>query len=443
VRSLLLVLAGLLVAAAPADAQAPVLTARGDSALARGDTAAARAAYASAVRSDSAASRALYQLGMLQPPGSAAAIALFERYTRLEPDDAWGYLAVGRAHEDAGALDAARAAYAAALRLEPADPEIAAAARRVAGTPAPRWTVEPVSGATGDSDGNRSLRLGAVAQLTAADSLQIGLAAVRSSVRDGWSGAAAWDLRAAVTYRPLRRLAFEAAAGAMRVQPDASFDGMAFAAARVEPVAAARMRWRPEHGPTLDLRLRHEPLAATPLLLASAVLVSEARATADLPVAGPLRIRGHGRLGSLREPDARTNRRTTWGAGAVLRAQSGAELSALYARTSYTEPSQAGYFAPARIDALDTGVYWEHYDWYPLTLALDAGGGIERITPHDGPAGAWQPALRLWSLASWRATDRAELRLELEAYRTQVAEVATSPGTWQWGSVSLGVVWRR
>lgn len=440
----LLLLAGLLAAAVPAAAQAPALTARGDSALARGDTTAARAAYEAAVSADSTASRALYQLGTLHPAGSAAAIMLLRRYVQLEPDDAWGLLALGRALEQAGSSEAAHNAYVAALRLEPGEAEFVAAARGAGIEPARRWTVEPVSGASGDSDGNRVVRAGAAASFAAGGRLRLGLSAARVAVDDEWSSATAWEGRVRGEYQPLPRLTVEAAAGALRIQPDAAFSGTAFGAVRTAAVAAARARWRPENGPTLDVRLRHEPLAATPQLFASGVVLTEARATADFPLAGPLRVRGLGRLGSLREPHGiHTNRRTTWGAGPVLRGRSGTELSALFATTSYSDPSDAGYFAPDRIDAVDVGVYWEHYGWWPVTLALDLGGGVERVTQHESPAGDWQPALRLWSQASWSATDHAELRLEVEAYRTQVAEVATSPGTWQWGAASLGLVWRR
>jgi hypothetical protein len=322
---------------------------------------------------------------------------------------------------------------------------------------APAWTIEPVSAVSGDSDGNRGTRLGGGVTVAAADSVRLGISILRLAATDDWSGADSWQARLTAAYRPLRRLSFEAAAGAVRVRPDAAFDGTEHAAPWTGAVASARVRWRPTHGPAVDLRMRHEPLAASPLLLASAVTLTEARATTDLPVGGPLFVRGMARLGALREPATATaapaghvsrasrptNRRTTWAAGPLLRSAGGSELSVLYARTSYESPSLAGYFAPARIDAIDAGIYHEHYGWWPLTLALDIGGGVDRVTPHDAATGSWQPTLRLWSQTSWAASDRTELLLELEAYRTQVAQVAASPGTWQWGSVSLGVAWRR
>jgi hypothetical protein len=438
----------LLLAVVPASASAQAeggtarLRARADAAFARHDSASARAAYEALLRLDPAHSRAVYQLGRLQPPGSAAALRLFRRYTELEPADAWGFLALGVAYEDAGERAAARAAYAAALALEPGSPEMRAAAARVASKPARTVALEPVARFSTDSDGNRMTRAGLSGGVAVADSVTVGAALSRLEVSDGFTRVRGLEGTLAAEWRPLRALLLQGRAGAL---------GMGGASAvPLEAVGQLRVRWRPERGPAIDVRARREPLTATPQLVAAPVVLSEARATIEVPVVSVLRARGMTRHGRLSAP-GEANERTSWSAGPVLRLGT-AELAGSWARTTYARPSTAGYFAPRSVEALDAGVYFEHYGWWPVTLVLDAGGGVERVTPHTdrvlpqrptAAAGEWQRALRLWSQLSWAVTEHGELRLEVEAYETQVGDVvAAGAGGWRWGSVGLSLMWR-
>ncbi|HUH12227.1 MAG TPA: tetratricopeptide repeat protein, partial [Longimicrobiales bacterium] len=129
-----LTLPAALAAQAPPAGEVPALLARADSAFERGDSAAAARGYAAVLDADPANSRATYQRARLLPPGSPEAIRLFRRYTALEPDDAWGFIALGQSLLDAGAPADAVAAFAEAERIEPGTREAALGqARALAG----------------------------------------------------------------------------------------------------------------------------------------------------------------------------------------------------------------------------------------------------------------------------------------------------------------------
>jgi hypothetical protein len=200
----------------------------------------------------------------------------------------------------------------------------------------------------------------------------------------------------------------------------------------------------------MDVRVRREPLQATPHLFQTPVILSEARGTIELPFVSVLHLRGFGRYGQLAAPDE-VNERTTWGGGPTLQLPAGVELNSSYARTAYARPTTAGYFAPQRVDALDAGLYAEPSPWGPFSLVVDVGGGAERVTRYSADdsgggilsGGDWQPALRLWMQASWALGAVGEIRVEVEAYQTQMADAVTSDASmWRWGSLGLSTVWR-
>jgi hypothetical protein len=436
-RAAALLLAALLLAP-PAGATAQTgdaaqLLGHADAAFRAGDTAAARAGYEAVLRVEPDNSRAVYQLALLLPAGAADRIRLLRRYTALEPADAWGHVALGEAYEHAGEEAAAREAYATALALAPGDAEIRAAhARLDARARRGRLAFAPGGRMTGDSDRNRTARAEISGAITVADGMSVGLAAAHVQVTDGVANVSGWEGVLTGEWQPDRALLVLARAGALAVSDDAG-------ASAHEPIVHARLRWRPERGPAADVRVRHEPLTGTPRLLATPVVLSEGRAVVELPVLSALHARGHARHGRLRA-DVEANTRTSFGGGPVLRLTPALELNASGTRLSYARPSAAGYFAPRQVDALDAGLYLEHYGWWPLTLALDIGAGAERVTRFGAPAGGWQPALRLWSQLSREFARGGELRLELEAYETQTGEVPEDrPGAWRWGALAFSV----
>jgi hypothetical protein len=329
----------------------------------------------------------------------------------------------------AGELEAARTAYQAALKLQPGDAEMQHSLRSVNAQAGHVLALEPVARVSGDSDGNRTSRTGIEAVANISDHTSLGLAVTHVRVTDDVARVSGWEGLLSGEWQPQRALRFETRAGAVQV--------MSAGGDVVKGVAHARLRWRPEHGIAVDIRARHEPIAVTPRLYDTQIVLSELRATIDVPVVAAMRVRGFGRVGRLSDPFT-ANRRTSFGAGPVLRLAPASELSAGYARTRYARPSEAGYFAPSSIESIDAGAYHEHYALWPLTIALDLGGGVERATLHGAERASWQRALHLWSQASWAIADRSELALEIEAYESRIGDATpATTGQWRWASVAL------
>jgi hypothetical protein len=205
-----------------------------------------------------------------------------------------------------------------------------------------------------------------------------------------------------------------------------------------EGVARARARVGVGDG-AVDLRLRREPIAATPLLLGTPVISTEARGTLDLPLPGPFLARALGRFGTL-TGRSDENQRVGFGGGLAARAGELTEIALLYQQTAYDAPSSAGYFAPERIESLEAGGYSEYYGAWPLTLAVEAGVGVERITEWRATSASWKPAFRLWSMVAWELDSGGELRLEAEAYDTRAGTaIVPDAAAWRWGSISTSI----
>src|SRR5262249_14514141 len=85
---------------------------RADAAYYAGDRELARTLYQSVLASDPNNSRAVFQLARLLKPNSIEAIALLQRYVKLEPSDAWGYMALGDALAASGEVNEAVTQYA-------------------------------------------------------------------------------------------------------------------------------------------------------------------------------------------------------------------------------------------------------------------------------------------------------------------------------------------
>src|SRR5262245_25401938 len=113
----------LLFAAFPTAAQAQNLQ-RADAAYDAGNRELAQSLYRAVLASDPDNSRALFRLSQLLPAGSAESIALLGRYVKLEPQDAWGYMALGDALGRAGEVDEAVEQYRLARRIAPAETDV-------------------------------------------------------------------------------------------------------------------------------------------------------------------------------------------------------------------------------------------------------------------------------------------------------------------------------
>jgi len=500
--------------------------AQADSAWGADDRARARVLYGEALARDSTQSRAVFRLAQLETD-PVRALVLFRRYVALEPDDPWGHMAegdqlgrMGRVEEGLGAYATAhslapderdvalgraklleragRAREAAAqlsawtmrhpndgeswdvlgrLRLRSSRPKAAiealeeAAERRVPGSDkrlaaaramaAPSITPEVTT--FGDSDGNRTTRLGGSLDFMPLDGVRLGARvhqqditsdvetapegpqqppgpppAPRSppsrSPRDVVRGT---DLGLHLSAVPAPAVRLSVDAGATRY--DASANATPWTASRVK--ARVRARTSPA-GPSLDLRAERGPVGFSSLLIANRVLRSEGRVTLDIPLS-VLRLRGTGWLGQFEAMSEPANSRAGAEVAVVGSLGSGrVQPSVNYRLGGYQRPSTAGYFAPQRAETVEGGLYVEGSEDETWSLAADLGGGKQRVTEHGGAPGPWSTVWRAWASAAFAIGPSRSWFLEVEAYDAPFSlESAVTAGSWRFLSVSSGIRW--
>jgi tetratricopeptide (TPR) repeat protein len=411
------------------------LLARADSAWAAKAESVAAREYAAVLAADPENSHATYRLAQLTRDDPIAALRLFQRYVELEPEDPWGYMAVGEALARAGRYAEALRSYDAALRLAPGEPEAVAGRAKVfprarAAAPA----VTPLVSGSRDSDGNSTFRLGGSAELQAQGPVRVGVEASRDRVTDGVSTAGLAQLALRAAWRPSRLASVEGALGGTRLEPSNG-------STTVVPTGRVRARWRSStHGPTVDLRAQRSVLAASPLLVDNRVVRTELRAVVEIPVARALKLRALGRTALLRD-NADLNHRSTLGGVLAVALSPVIELSGQVHEIRYSHASTAGYFAPRLGQIVEAGSYVELETPSGWLLALDVGAGAQRVAEFGGQPGAWSRALRWYSLITAPLAPGRALQLELEAENSTIAREAATSGAWRYGSAALSLRW--
>lgn len=418
-------------------------------------------------------SRAVF-LQAQQSGSPAEGLELYRRYVELEPADPWGYMAVGDALGQLGRWRDGLAWYERAAGLAPGERDVAmgrakllarAGRSRAAAREYARWlaghpddaeatrllgrerlksapVVEPVVGASRDSDGNATTLLGFQAGLLAADGARLGASVRRTSLRDGLNTGAAEEVWLTAAWHPRAEWNLDAALGVQRLASSAIARELGTA-----PVGQLRARWRaPAGGPRLDLRAQRGVLALSPDLIANTVTRSELSARLDLP-AGPVRLRGMGRAAGL-SARLEENSRTVVGGGLALPVTAAVEVSGLYHRLQYAEPSSAGYFAPRLAQVVEAASYME-LEAGNVLFSLDLGAGVQRVAEHRSgvgqtqfTVGPWRGSFRWYSLLELGLQPGRALKLEVEAYDTQLAtQAAPTAAGWRYGSLSLSLRW--
>jgi hypothetical protein len=243
------------------------------------------------------------------------------------------------------------------------------------------------------------------------------------------------DLSLRAQWRPRAVLRVDGAAGATRL------DALGRERVTTTPTGSLRVRWRaPASGPALDLRLQRTALDATPLLVSNRVLRTEARAIAELPVAGALRLRAIGGTAALAD-SVELNHRTTLGGVVALAATPSVELSGQFHQIGYAHASTAGYFAPRQAQVAEAASYMEFETAQGTLVALDLGAGVQRVTPQGpGGPGPWTRALRLYALVVAPLVPGRDLHFELDAEDSPISEAATT-GHWQYVAASVSLRW--
>jgi predicted TPR repeat methyltransferase len=474
-----------------------------DTAFENGSLEEARRCYEKVLSLDQDCSRAVYQLATLQPPGSVEAVVLLQRYVALEPEDAWGHMALGDAVAKAGNTYEALAHYAHAALLAPSEPDVWIGQGRIliesgqidaAVSAYERWVeVNP-------SDSEAWCHLGAARrrafryrEAAAAFEQALSIAndpATRSRL-DAVSRQAAPGLTPYVSYSQdsdgygVRRIglrgdaagikrfrlgfdlarlhasssdadaSMEEACITMKWRPRRTLELRASAGGswlptdtsgtepRSEPVVNLRVRWRGAgRGPAVDVRLVRAPVTATPELLIGHVVLEEARGRFERSLLGRLRIHAAGRYGVLRH-EVQDNTRTGYGAGLTWAAWPWPSLSVHYNQLRYTEAAHVGYFAPERVETTEASSYFEYEisGKTPLSIAVDLGAGAQRVLKFDTEANEWGPVFRLWGLMNWRMLDGLDIGVEVEAYKCKIAPEVASAVEWRYFSMELFFRW--
>lgn len=435
------------------------------------------------------------------------AVALYRRYVALEPSDAWGQVALGDALARQGDARGARAAFATAERLAPTERDVhvghARALARLGYTTEAidaytRWLrmsaadaeatreravlerraaafIEPVVSGSRDSDGTRTWRTGVTFTSPAIGQARLYAAVGTKQALDALASRGAIDVAVGATFRPLPQLSIDVAAGVQRA--DRSFidttgtggaptsgsgpgmgPGGGMGPGRgsgaigrpvspgvtnfeVIPVGRARLQWRAPGGRVrIDARGSRQLLDASPYLVAQGVTREEIGAEVDVRVAGPVHVRGFGRTGRVGNSDERNARRIVGAALALVPA--GYDVSFRMQELSYGNATSLAYFAPRYVRTAELTTYAER-ELGDMTIALDAGAGMQRVAAWTDFPSDWSPALRGWMQLLKPLGDRVALGMEAEVYDARVgAEMpsfALPEGRWTYLGGRVGL----
>jgi Tetratricopeptide repeat len=489
----------LLVAWPPASEAQPAqgLLQRADAAYSSGNRELAKTLYRAVLASDPNNSRATFQLARLSPQGSAEAVALLRRYVKLEPGDPWGNMALGDALAKAGKVDEAIEQYGIARRRAPTEPDVylglgrilrdagrtdelvrsceewvsrqpksaqawfelgrarqrahryaeaaGAYATSLSFEPSERtlealdgalaetaFSLRPFFGRSSDSDEDRITRWGLEAEWQLTPRSRVGLHVERAEVIDPFTFGTADALALIAKWQPLSVLKLDGLAGVAQLSSAHT--------SQTRPLGGLRLRWTsPAEGPAAEVRVAQNPIIATPELVAQPVELAEVKAGVDLPLSGPYRLRARGQS-SVLDSNIDVNHRSGYGFGPVYRWRPAAEVGVFYNELGYEHATTAGYFAPRRAQTVEIGTYIEYEGLEPITFALDAGAGQQRVQRQDEPVGGWIATYRLWALVSWALKPGMSLELELEHYDSPVAGNGVTPtANWSYNAATLSL----
>ena len=396
-------------------------------------------------------SKEIFALARAAAAGSQQSIELYERYTRMEPGDAWGFLALAESLAAARRFGEAGAALERAETLAPGDDDVVTVRARVErARRASLPSFKPSALITRDTDANTSITLGASGDAAVGTAVRAGITGGHTSTGDGTSTAAIERGAATLTVRS-KSLRWSSELGAAR---------LAHVTTRTVPVGQTHLRWSAgTRGFAADVRVRHSPLTSVYSLVAAEAMLTEARGLVDIPLFAGLKVRANGQAGSIAtntliavprgggpngggrggttyQRVAFTNERLGFGGGLVVPYAPVAEAAITAYRLQYDQPGTGHYFAPEYVDALEAGTYAEIYRFDPVTIALDMGVGLQRAKAFGQVEGDVEPAYRLWSQVTLPLGRYVDLNGEVDYYKSQLSTVATSAS---WSSFTGGV----
>jgi hypothetical protein len=396
----------LLICALPLAAQTEKvadLVRRADAAFDDEDRKLAQDLYLQVLEINPEQSHAVYRLGQLAR-NDEVALRWYLRYTALEPDDAWGWLAAAEKYLRLGKPVEALEAYRRAARLAPKDEDIRQRLDRARYPAAP--ALEPVGGYARDSDGNHTWRYGLNGNVAIRSGFRIGAQATRSDIGDGLTTAVLDEGVFRLEGRPRSALRLQFEAGPARLAAAGS-------RAWTTPEANFRLRWHsPASAAAFEIRAQRMPLGTTPLLVLNHAMRNELRLQGTVP-AGPVRLRLGTRAAAIDTDVEKRNLRLQGDAAVAFPFGWRGEISAQYHRLGFERLSAAGYFAPRRVETIGQQV------------------------------GPWKPALRGWGSLNFDLSRAVQFRSELEAYSAPFAPAgAVTTPNWRYFSCSFGLLFR-
>jgi hypothetical protein len=384
--------------------------------------------------------------------GSAQQIELYERYTRMEPDDAWGHLALAEALAAARRFGEAQNALRRAETLAPGEEDVAVVKARLERARRNYLpSVKPLAYITHDTDDNTSLTIGAAGDAALSASVRAGITGGHTSIDDGASNATVERAAAALVVKS-NTVRWDAELGGARLN---------HVRTRTVPVGQTHLRVTTgAKGVTADARVRMQPVTSVYSLVAAETMITEARGLLDIPVVGGLKLRASGQIGQVEAgtltpigpapspgqgrgnqrqqylATVNENRRVGFGGGLVLAYAPVAEAAVTGYRLQYDHAGPGLYFAPEYVDVVEIGTYAEIYRFDPVTIAIDAGVGAQRAKSFNQPEGEVEPAYRLWSQVTVPLGRYVDLNGEVDFYQSQLGAVTTGAG---WSSLSGGL----
>jgi len=429
--------------AIPLAAQTPVkdLLRRAEAAMEDEDRDLAEKLYLQIIELDPEESDPYYRLGLLAR-NAEVALDWFKQYAELEPDDAWGWLAVGEKSLKVGKPLEALAAFERAAKLAPDAEDVRAGLAEGRHKAAP--TVEPIGGFSTDSEKFSVGRYGAEGGVSLRGGFRLGGRFVRSDLKGRILKASIDEFLFRLEGKPRLALQLDLTAGLARMTAQGmGFAGRFKADPVVTPEADLRVKWKdPDGGPRFDVRLQRMLYASTPALVVSRAILDDARIGLDLPV-GPLRIRGMGRASLIETSFEPSNRRLQADAALVWPFIWWGEATLQYHTLGFKRASDAGYFAPKSVETLEAGTYLELGGEGRVSAELDLGIGIQRLAKQGEDVGPWKPAFRGWGYLAVDILPTVQARLEVEAYSAPFAPVqAVAVENWKYLSVGIGLLVR-
>lgn len=394
------------------------------------------------------------------------AIAAYQHWLDRTPSDgeAWRELAAqqrkaGQFDEQAASLERARSAGGPGAKPAAVTREIERAQR------AGQGTIEPRVSGSRDSDGLTTTGVGITVTSPLLGRTRLSAFTSAGSAGDGASSRASQDVAVGVEYRPLAQLRLQLAGGVTRAdralidsmyvpapapspgpgrrpvpvgQPPASGTS-SFASF---PVGNARLSWRkPGDAIAVDVRASRQLLDASPYLVAQGVLRDEASLSLDLRLLGPLRMRGFGKFGSIHNADESNGRQILGGALAWV---PGAYELSLRAQTMrYDTATVLAYFSPRSVQTAELGTYFERETDRGITIAMDLGGGGQRVQEWSSPVSGWSPTFHGWTQVVVPLNDALALGTEIEAYDSRVGSDVRAPtvpaSRWRYAAAILSL----